>query len=58
MEPKMRQRRGTGLIALAALVVSGALAAPHAAWAGDKKGKVPIVIGPITTTNDPPPKKK
>jgi len=42
---------------LAALTLSGLL--PHAAFAdGDKKKKepVPIVIGPITTTPDPPKK--
>ncbi len=46
--------------ALAALTLAGLL--PHAAFAdGDKDKKkkepVPIVIGPITTTSDPPKKK-
>ena len=47
--------------ALAALTLVGLL--PHSAFAdGDKdkkkKAPVPIVIGKITTTNEPPPKKK
>ncbi len=49
------------LVALAALTLGSALAAPQAAFAGDKKGKdgkIPIVIGPITKTPDPPPPPK
>ncbi len=63
MIPKNTRRRGGWAAALAVLTLGSALAAPHAAFAGDKKGKdgkIPIVIGPITKTPDPapPPKKK
>ena len=62
MIPKNTRSRG-GWAALAVLILGSALAAPQAAFAGDKKGKdgkIPIVIGPITKTPDPapPPKKK
>ena len=61
-----RKNTRVWLAALAALTLGAALAAPQAAFAGDKKGKdgkIPIVIGPIVTTPDPtpppaPPKKK
>ena len=58
----MKQKNTRGwLVALAALMLGGALAAPQAAFAGEKKGKdgkIPIVIGPITKTPDPQPTKK
>ena len=58
----MKQKNTRGwLVALAALTLGGALAAPQAAFAGEKKGKdgkIPIVIGPITKTPDPQPTKK
>ena len=41
------------LTALAALTLAGAM--PHVAMADGKKG--PVIIGPITTTPDPPKKK-
>ncbi len=50
--------------ALAALTLAGALAAPHAAFADGDKGKdkgkktTPIIVGPVTKTDDPPPTKK
>ncbi len=46
-----------GLTALAALTLTGLI--PHMAQADGDKGKktTPIIIGPITTTNDPPKKK-
>ena len=48
------------LIALAALTLAGVM--PHTAWADGDKGKSKkgpvVIIGPITTTNDPAPKKK
>ncbi len=56
-----RKNTRVWLAVLAALTLGGALAAPQAAFAGDKKGKdgkIPIVIGPITKTPDPPPPKK
>lgn len=55
-----------GLIALAALTLGCALAAPQAAWAGDwagdkdkkgKDGKTPIIIKDPIITPDPPKKK-
>lgn len=55
-----RKNTRVWLAALAALMLGAALAAPQAAFAGDKKGKdgkIPIVIGPIVTTPDPPKKK-
>lgn len=55
---KRKTTRGW-LAALAALTLGGALAAPQAAFAGDKKGKdpkIPIVVGPIKKTPDPPKK--
>jgi hypothetical protein len=61
MIPKNTRRRGGWAAALVVLVLGSALAAPPAAFAGDKKGKdgkIPIVIGPITKTPDPPPPPK
>ena len=61
---KRKNTRGW-LVVLAALMLGGALAAPQAAFAGDKKGKdgkIPIVVGKPIVTPDPktpePPKKK
>jgi hypothetical protein len=62
MRHKNTRGRGGWAAALAVLTLGGALAAPQAALAGDKKdkdGKVPIVIGkPIVKPDPPPPPKK
>lgn len=61
MERKNTRRRGGWAAAMVVLALSGALASPQAAFAGEKKGKdgkIPIVIGPITKTPDPPPPPK
>lgn len=59
MIPKNTRRRGGWAAGLAVLTLGSVLAAPQAAFAGDKgkgkDGKIPIVIGPITTTPDPKP---
>jgi len=58
----MKRKNTCGwLVALAALTLGGALAAPQAAFAGDKKGKdgkIPIVIGKPIITPDPKTPKK
>ena len=59
MERTNTRARNGWLTALAVVILGSALAAPQAAFAGEKKGKdgkIPIVIGPITKTPDPPKK--
>ena len=57
----MKRKTRGWLVALAALTLGVALAAPQAAFAGDKKGKdgkIPIVIGKPIVTPDPKTPKK